>query len=80
MANITIDTLYQTGYDLFHDSESFIDQLESQEHQVITGGYYSNFYGFNSFSGGGFSGSYGSYNAFSGGYSGYGGYYNKSWC
>ncbi|MBD2516369.1 hypothetical protein H6G93_15375 [Nostoc sp. FACHB-973] len=80
MANITIDSLYLTGYDFFCACESFLDELVHQEMSFIEGGYFGNIYRYNSFSGGSFSGHSGFYNSFSGGFYGYGGYHNQSWC
>ncbi|MBD2343006.1 hypothetical protein [Anabaena subtropica] len=79
MANITIDTLYLTGYDLLCDFESFLNELFPEEMSSIQGGFWGKSSGYNSFSGGGFSGHSGSYNSFSGGSFGYGGYRKKFW-
>ncbi|MBC1214546.1 hypothetical protein GNE08_09955 [Trichormus variabilis ARAD] len=79
MANIAIDTLHLTGYDLLSDADSFLDELFHQETSSVGGGWGKS-YGYNSLFGGGYSGSSGSYNSFSGGFSGHGGYYNRSWC
>ncbi|WP_016949374.1 hypothetical protein [Anabaena sp. PCC 7108] len=38
MANIQISTLLPTGYELFNDSASFLDELATQEMQGIAGG------------------------------------------
>lgn len=79
MANISIETIYPTGYDLLFDSDSFINALFHEEISSIAGGYWGKSSGYNSFFGGGFSGHSGSYNSFSGGSFGFGGYRNKFW-
>ncbi|MCC5636924.1 hypothetical protein LC593_13850 [Nostoc sp. CHAB 5844] len=67
MTNLTINGLNIIGYDLFHDSESFLDGLTSQEILSLEGGFYFTFYGF------GFNSKFGSYNDYYG-YGGYGSY------
>jgi hypothetical protein len=70
--NIAINQLNVLGYELFDDSESFLNELNSQEIQSLQGGFFSSFgFGFNS--------KFGSYNDYYsygsyGGYSGYSGY------
>ncbi|MBE9008112.1 hypothetical protein IQ259_24390 [Fortiea sp. LEGE XX443] len=65
MTNVAINELNTIGYDLFHDSESFLDQLTSQEMLSLEGGFFSASYG-----SGYFNSKFGSHN----GYYGYGGY------
>jgi hypothetical protein len=86
MANIKIDELYATGYDLFQDSESFLNELTNPTIDVIAGGGFSGGFGFGSYSA---SYSQGSYNSFprsyysgGSGYGGYGGYAygHGKWC
>ncbi|WP_193196245.1 hypothetical protein [Nostoc sp. MG11] len=45
MANVKISELQSAGYDLFRDSESFLDELATQEMQTIEGGKYFGSYG-----------------------------------
>ncbi|WP_066378628.1 MULTISPECIES: hypothetical protein [unclassified Anabaena] len=60
MANITVDQLHLTGYDLFQDFETFLNDLTHQTIDLIAGGGYSGFFGF-----GGYTFySNGSYNSF----------------
>ncbi|MEB3182490.1 MAG: hypothetical protein VKL59_26155 [Nostocaceae cyanobacterium] len=74
MANVAINELNVIGSALFHDFESFLDELTSQETAFLEGGFgFSGFGGFSGSYSGGYSGSY------SGGYGGYG-FGHKSWC
>ncbi|MBU7584635.1 MAG: hypothetical protein KAF91_17280 [Nostoc sp. TH1S01] len=69
MANITINGLNILGYELFDDSESFLDKLTSQEILSLEGGFYSTSSGFSAGYGGfGGFGSYGSYGGYGFGY------------
>jgi hypothetical protein len=79
MANMTIDNLHHTGYNLFSSSENFLNELFQEETELIEGGWYG-ISGYNSFFGSGFHSHSGSYGSFSGNYSGHSGYYDKSWC
>ncbi|MBW4643871.1 MAG: hypothetical protein KME23_12925 [Goleter apudmare HA4340-LM2] len=66
MANVAINELEIIGYKLFHDSESFLDELTSQEIASLQGGFgYSGYGGYGSHSGGY---GYGSVSGYSGGY------------
>ncbi|ALF53040.1 hypothetical protein ACX27_09580 [Nostoc piscinale CENA21] len=71
MTNITINQLNILGYELFNDSESFLDGLNSKEILSLEGGFYSTPSGLSA----GYSG-FGSYGGFGGfgTYGGYGGY------
>jgi len=82
MSNIEINEIDIIGYGLFHDSESFLDELTYQEVPSLAGGWFGSWFGpgfFNSkfgshndyFGYGGYG--YGGYGSHSG-YSGYGGY------
>ncbi|MBD2387184.1 hypothetical protein [Cylindrospermum sp. FACHB-282] len=56
MANITISELRPAGYDLLHDSESFLNELAAQEIQNVVGGhsYSASKFGYGSHSGHGY--------------------------
>ncbi len=41
MANITLSNLLPTGYELFNDSTSFLNELGNQEIQTVVGGGHS---------------------------------------
>lgn len=78
MADINISELYPAGYDLFYDSESFLNELATQERQMVEGGFgFSGSFGFS----GGFGNSGGFSNSGGFGYSkgfGYGGGFGHS--
>ncbi|MEA5503396.1 hypothetical protein VB735_09795 [Halotia wernerae UHCC 0503] len=69
MAEIKIFELYPIGYNLFHDFESFLGELTTQDIGSIEGGYFSGLSG--GWSGGWSGGLSGGYSGgLSGGYSG----------
>lgn len=80
MTNVAINELNVIGYDLFHDSENFLDELVSEETQVLGGGFYNKWTGgagvYTYWTGGTlyaypFNSKFGSF----AGYGGYGGYF-----
>lgn len=81
MTSVKLHELSGTGYELFHDFESFLDELTNQEITSVEGGFFLSGFGFghgyfNSKFGShnGYFGGYGGYGSYSGGYSGYSGH------